>query len=74
MYVIPKQQHEQMWHTFTFLTEAFVKGYLCEWTTYDGSWIRKSVSCKREENSLFSTKPAPLKKKNDYSDKMWFVI
>lgn len=39
----------------------------------NGSWVSKSVSWKIEENSSFSTKPAPLKIKNDYSDRMLLV-
>ena len=39
----------------------------------NGSRVSKSVSWKIEENSSFSTKPAPLKIKNDYSDRMLLV-
>lgn len=39
----------------------------------NGSRVSKSVSWKIEENSSFSTKPAPLKIKNDYSDRVLLV-
>lgn len=86
MYVIPEQQQEQMWHTFTFLTDptdlprlkvSFWSQQLLKVThasklhmMQNGSRVSKSVSWKIEENSSFSTKPAPLKIKNDYSDRM----
>ena len=85
----PEQQQEQMWHTFTFLTDptglprlkvSFWSQQLLKFThasklhmMQNGSRVSKSVSWKIEENSSFSTKPAPLKIKNDYSDRMLLV-